>query len=332
MRMAAKIPNPPFNDVCVPITAYIASPSASATRKTQRIREVSGNKQMLRSAAAKTAHESNRHGADPIVAAPRGAQRTRNGEQDDRAELKDPRYLKFSGVSQARLMTLSYPRRLRLLYARAFLSGSSPQAPWRQVVSPPHTPRPTTTLTTRPRLSCSSLDVRTLGRGQLRPTLTRLADLECVVSLDGAQVSRMLTLPPMCARSSPERPARTRQVLRKLFARHRIECQPFVEPDERRDYRFRTEGSYAASLTGRRVATDGPATARARTCRGPGRRHRRPWWRSDGRNGRRVKRLPAGRYAPQHSTFDRIAGLDALQPGALRRRTGNANHCSVRPS
>ena len=52
-------------------------------------------------------------------------------------------------------------------------------------------------------------------------------------------------------------PGRPRQVLRKLFARHHIECQPFVKPDGTRGYRFRTEGSYAAFVTGRLVATDG---------------------------------------------------------------------------
>ena len=44
----------------------------------------------------------------------------------------------------------------------------------------------------------------------------------------------------------------------RVLARHRIECQPFVGPDETRGYHFRTEGSYAALLTGRRVATDEP--------------------------------------------------------------------------
>ena len=46
-------------------------------------------------------------------------------------------------------------------------------------------------------------------------------------------------------------------MLHKLFAGHRIECQPFVKLDGTRGYHFRTEGSYAAFLTGRRVATDG---------------------------------------------------------------------------
>ena len=47
------------------------------------------------------------------------------------------------------------------------------------------------------------------------------------------------------------------QMLREVFAGHRIECQPFVKLDGTRGYHFRTEGSYAAFLTGRRVATDG---------------------------------------------------------------------------
>jgi hypothetical protein len=46
-------------------------------------------------------------------------------------------------------------------------------------------------------------------------------------------------------------------MLRKLFAGHRIECVPFVDPDGTRGYHFRAEGTYAALLAGRHVVNDG---------------------------------------------------------------------------
>jgi hypothetical protein len=52
-------------------------------------------------------------------------------------------------------------------------------------------------------------------------------------------------------------PGHARQMLRKLFAGHRIACVPFVEPDGTQGYTFEATGTYAALLAGRRVANDG---------------------------------------------------------------------------
>jgi hypothetical protein len=94
-------------------------------------------------------------------------------------------------------------------------------------------------------------------KGAIATELARLADLERVASLDAQQVSRTLTTLAADVRDvSTGTPGQARQMLRKLFAGHRIECQPFVEPGGTRGYPFRAEGSYAALLTGR-VATDG---------------------------------------------------------------------------
>ena len=64
-------------------------------------------------------------------------------------------------------------------------------------------------------------------------------------------------------------PGQARQMLRKLFAGHRIACVPFVEPDGTRGYTFEAEGTYAALLAGRRVANDGgvPDGIRTRVAR-----------------------------------------------------------------
>lgn len=45
-------------------------------------------------------------------------------------------------------------------------------------------------------------------------------------------------------------PGPARQMLRKLFAGHRIERRPFVEADGVRGYHFKADGTYAALLTG----------------------------------------------------------------------------------
>jgi site-specific DNA recombinase len=87
--------------------------------------------------------------------------------------------------------------------------------------------------------------------------LAALADLERVASLDAAQVSRSLvSLAADVRHVLAGRPGQARQMLRKLFAGHRIECRPVIEPDGTRGYHFRAEGSYAA-LLGTGVVTDG---------------------------------------------------------------------------
>ena len=52
-------------------------------------------------------------------------------------------------------------------------------------------------------------------------------------------------------------PGQARQMLRKLFAGHRIAGVPFADPDGTRGYDFEAEGTYAALLTGRRIVNDG---------------------------------------------------------------------------
>jgi site-specific DNA recombinase len=94
-------------------------------------------------------------------------------------------------------------------------------------------------------------------KGAIATELAALADLARVASLDAAQVSRTLTTLAADVRDVlTGTPGPARQMLRTLFAGHRIECRPVVEPDGTRGYHFRAEGTYAALLTGG-VALDG---------------------------------------------------------------------------
>jgi site-specific DNA recombinase len=102
-------------------------------------------------------------------------------------------------------------------------------------------------------------------KGAIATELAKLADLERVTSLNVAQVSRELTsLAADVHAVVVGAPGPARQMLRKLFAGHQIQCVPFVDPDGARGYHFRAEGSYAALLAGR-VATDGRVPEGIRT-------------------------------------------------------------------
>jgi hypothetical protein len=95
-------------------------------------------------------------------------------------------------------------------------------------------------------------------KGALATEFAQLADLERVASLDAAQVSRTLTtLATDVQGVLAGAPGPARQMLRKLFAGHQIQCVPFMDTDGTRGYQFRAEGTYAALLAGQRVAPDG---------------------------------------------------------------------------